>query len=142
MRFMVLLKADANTEAGVMPSRELIEQMGKHNEQLVKAGVLLAAEGLHASSTGARVTFSGATRAVVDGPFTETKELIAGFWMLQVRSKDEAIEWVRRFPKPLMGDAEIEIRQVIEAADFGPEFTDELRVHEQQQRARLAGKPA
>jgi len=127
MRFMILLKSDKNTEAGILPSEELLTEMGKFNEALVKAGVLLAAEGLQPSSKGARVKFSGATRTVLDGPFAETKELIAGFWLIQVRSKDEAIEWVKRCPNPLDGEAEIEIRQVFEASDFGEALTPELR---------------
>jgi hypothetical protein len=134
MRFMILLKADKNTEAGVLPSEKLLSEMGKYNEELVKAGVLLAGEGLQPSSKGARVKFSGSKRTVVDGPFAETKELIAGFWMLQVKSKEEAIEWVKRCPNPLEGEAEIEIRQVFEAADFGEAFTPELREAE----ARMA----
>jgi len=127
MRFMILLKSDKNTEAGILPSEELLTEMGKFNEALVKAGMLLAAEGLQPSSKGARVKFSGAKRTVVDGPFAETKELIAGFWLIQVRSKDEAIEWVKRCPNPLDGEAEIEIRQVFEASDFGEALTPELR---------------
>ncbi len=127
MRFMILLKSDKNTEAGILPSEELLTEMGKFNEALVKAGVLLAAEGLQPSSKGARVKFLGATRTVLDGPFAETKELIAGFWLIQVRSKDEAIEWVKRCPNPLDGEAEIEIRQVFEASDFGEALTPELR---------------
>ncbi len=127
MRFMILLKANQDTEAGILPSEELLTAMGKYNEELVKAGVLLAAEGLQPSSKGARVQFSGAKRTVVDGPFTETKELIAGFWLIQVRSKEEAIEWVKRCPNPLDGEAEIEIRQVYEASDFGEVLTPELR---------------
>ncbi len=137
MRFMLLLKADENTEAGVLPSEELLAEMGRYNEELVKAGVLLAGEGLHPSSKGARVKFSGAKRTVIDGPFTETKELIAGFWLIQVKSKDEAIEWVKRCPNPLDGEAEIEIRQVFEAEDFGEEFTPELREQEERLRAQL-----
>jgi hypothetical protein len=136
MRFMILLKADKNTEAGVLPSEKLLAEMGKYNEELVKAGVLLAGEGLQASSKGARVKFSGTSRTVVDGPFAETKELIAGFWLIQVKSKEEAIEWVKRCPNPLEGEAEIEIRQVFEAADFGDAFTPELREAE----ARLGEK--
>jgi hypothetical protein len=127
MRFMILLKADKNTEAGVLPDEKLLADMGKYNEELVKAGVMLAGEGLQPSSKGARVKFSGTKRTVIDGPFAETKELIAGFWMLQVKSKAEAIEWVKRCPNPLEGEAEIEIRQVFEAADFGEAFTPELR---------------
>ena len=136
MRFMILLKADKTTEAGVMPDEKLLAAMGKYNEELVKAGVLLAGEGLQPSSKGARVKFSGTKRTVVDGPFAETKELIAGFWMFQVKSKQEAIEWVKRCPNPLEGDAEIEIRQVFEAEDFGAEFTPELREQEERIRAQ------
>jgi hypothetical protein len=131
MRFMLLLKADRNTEAGVHPDGKLLADMGKYNEELVKAGVLLAGEGLQPSSKGARVRFSGTNRTVIDGPFPETKELIAGFWLIQAKSKDEAIEWVKRCPNPLMGEAEIEIRQVFEAADFGEAFTPELRAQEE-----------
>ena len=132
MRFMILVKADKDTEAGVLPSTELLTAMGKFNEELVKAGVMLAGEGLQASSKGARVRFSGSKRTVVDGPFAETKELVAGFWLWQVRSKEEAIEWVKRAPMP--EGSVIEIRQVFEAEDFGAEFTPELR--EQEQRLR------
>jgi len=131
MRFMIIVKADKNSEAGVLPDEKLLTAMGKFNEELVKAGVLLAAEGLQPSSKGARVRFSGSKRTVVDGPFAETKELIAGFWLWQVKSKAEAIEWVRRCPNPMPGDSEIEIRQVFEAADFGAEFTPELRAQEE-----------
>lgn len=138
MRFMILLKADKDTEAGVLPSTELLAAMGKYNEELVKAGVLLAGEGLQASSKGARVKFSGTKRTVIDGPFAETKELIAGYWLLQVKSKAEAIEWVTRCPNPLNGDAEIEIRQVFEADDFGAEFTPELREQEARVGAQMA----
>jgi hypothetical protein len=139
MRFMILLKADKNTEAGVLPSEEMLTAMGKYNEELVKAGVMLAGEGLQSSSKGARVKFSGKKRTVVDGPFTETKELIAGFWIFQVKSKEEAIEWVKRCPSPLgEGEAEIEIRQVFEAEDFGAEFTPELREQEERLRAQAA----
>jgi hypothetical protein len=143
---MILLKADKTTEAGVLPDEKLLAEMGKYNEELVKAGVLLAGEGLHPSSKGARVNFSGAKRSVIDGPFAETKELIAGFWMFQVKSKEEAIEWVKRCPNPLKGEAEIEIRQVFEAEDFGAEFTPELRQQEERIRAqaeqlKAAGKP-
>jgi hypothetical protein len=127
MRFMILLKANATTEAGVLPDEQLLADMGKYNEGLVKAGVLLAAEGLQPSSKGAKVKLSGNKRTVIDGPFAETKELIAGFWLFQVKSKDEAIEWVKRCPNPLGMEAEIEIRQVFEADDFGPQFTPELR---------------
>jgi Uncharacterized protein conserved in bacteria len=134
---MVIIKANRDTEAGVMPSEELLAAMGKYNEELVKAGVLLAGEGLHPSSKGARVRFSGAKRTVVDGPFTETKELIAGFWLIQVKSKEEAIEWVKRVPNPTGEESEIEIRQVFEAADFGAEFTPELREQEERLRTQV-----
>ena len=135
MRFMVIVKATKNSEAGVMPSEKLLVDMGKFNEELVKAGVMLAGEGLHPSSKGARVRFSGGKRTVIDGPFAETKELIAGYWLWQVKSKQEAIEWVKRCPDPMPGEeAEIEIRQVFEADDFGAEFTPELR--EQEERIR------
>ena len=137
MRFAVLLKADRRTEAGEMPSEAMLAAMGRYNEELVKAGVLLAAEGLHPSSRGARVHFSGDRRTVVDGPFADSKQLIAGFWMLQVASLDEAIEWVRRCPNPHEGDAEFEIRRVFEAEDFGAEFTPELRAREERQRAAI-----
>jgi hypothetical protein len=140
MRFMVMIKANKDTEAGVMPSEELLTEMGKYNEELAKAGVLLAGEGLQPSSKGARVKFSGEKRTVIDGPFTETKELIAGFWLIQVKSKEEAIEWVKRCPKPLEGEAEIEIRQVFEAEDFGDEFTPELREQEERLRKQIATK--
>jgi hypothetical protein len=136
MRFMILIKANKDTEAGVMPSEELLTEMGKYNEELAKAGVLLAGEGLHPSSKGARVKFSGDKRLVVDGPFIETKELIAGFWLWQVKSKEEAIEWVKRCPNPTGEEAEIEIRQVFEAEDFGSEFTPELREQEKRIRAQ------
>jgi hypothetical protein len=134
MRFMVMVKADKNTEAGVLPSRELLEAMGKFNEELVKAGVLLAGEGLQPSDKGARIKFSGNKRTVINGPFAETKELVAGFWMIKVKSKEEAIEWMKRCPNPTGHEAEIEIRQVFEAEDFGAEFTPELR--EQEERLR------
>ncbi|HEU4797520.1 MAG TPA: YciI family protein [bacterium] len=140
MRFMILLKADKNTEAGVMPSEELLTEMGKFNEELVKAGVMLAGEGLHPSSKGARVKFSRGKTTVTDGPFTEAKELIAGFWLWQVKSKEEAIDWVKRIPNPNNEDAEIEIRQVFEAEDFGSEFTPELREQEERLRAQIAAK--
>jgi hypothetical protein len=136
MRFMLIVKADKDTEAGVMPSEQLLTDMGKYNEELVKAGVLLAAEGLHPSSKGARVRFSGAQRTVIDGPFAEARELIAGFWLIQVQSKEEAIEWVKRCPNPTGAESEIEIRQVFEAADFGDEFTPELREQEERLRAQ------
>ena len=138
MRFMLLVKADKNTEAGVLPSKELVAAMGQFNEEMVKAGVLLAAEGLQPSSKGARVKFSGGQRIVTDGPFTEAKELIAGFWIWEVSSKEEAIEWVKRCPNPMYGESEIEIRQVFEADDFGAEFTPELREQEERQRASIA----
>ena len=138
MRFMILIKADKNTEAGVLPSEKLLTEMGKFNEELVKAGVMQAGEGLQPSAKGARVKFSGGKRTVVDGPFTETKELICGFWIWQVKSKEEAIEWVKRCPNPLEGDAEIEIRQIFEAEDFGAEFTPELRAQEERLRAQIA----
>ena len=140
MRFMILVKADKNTEAGVLPSEQLLADMGKFNEELVKAGVMLAGEGLQPSSKGARVKFSGAKRTVVDGPFAEVKELIAGFWLIDVKSKEEAIEWVKRVPNPTGEESEIEIRQVFEAEDFGPEFTPELREQEAQLRAQIAAK--
>ena len=137
MRFMILVKADKNSEAGVLPSEKLLTEMGKFNEELVKAGVMLAGEGLQPSSKGARVKFSGDKRTVTDGPFTEAKELIAGFWLWQVKSKEEAIEWVKRCPNPMPGmESEIEIRQVFEAEDFGAEFTPELRKQEERVRAQ------
>jgi hypothetical protein len=137
MRFMILVKADKNSEAGVLPDEKILAEMGKYNEELAAAGVLLAGEGLHPSSKGARVQFSGSKRTVIDGPFAETKELIAGFWLWQVQSKAEAIEWVKRCP---MSDAEIEIRQVFEAEDFGPAFTPELREQEERLRAQVHAK--
>ncbi len=133
---MVIVKATKDSEAGVMPGEKLLTDMGKFNEELVKAGVMLAGEGLQPSSKGVRVKFSGAKRTVVDGPFAETKELIAGFWLWQVKSKEEAIEWVKRCPNPMPGDSEIEIRQVFEAEDFGAEFTPELREQEERLRAQ------
>jgi hypothetical protein len=135
---MVIVKASKDSEAGVLPSRELLTEMGKFNEELVKAGVMLAGEGLQPSSKGARVRFSGAKRTVIDGPFTETKELIAGFWLWKVKSKQEAIEWVQRCPNPTGHEAEIEIRQVFEAEDFGSEFTPELKAQEERLRAKIA----
>ena len=139
MRFMVVVKATKNSEAGVMPSEGLLAAMGKFNEELVKAGVMLAGEGLHPSSKGVRVKFSNGKRTVIDGPFAETKELIAGFWLWQCKSKQEAIEWVKRCPDPMPGEeAEIEIRQVFEAEDFGAEFTPELRAQEERLRAKAA----
>jgi hypothetical protein len=140
MRFMILVKADKNTEAGGLPDEKLLTEMGKYNEELVKAGVLLAGEGLHPSAKGARVKFSGEKRTVIDGPFPETKELIAGFWLWQVKSKEEAIEWVKRCPNPTGAESEIEIRQVFEAEDFGPAFTPELREQEERLRAQVAAK--
>ena len=137
MRFMVMVRADRDTEAGVMPSEQVLAEMGRFNEELVKAGVMLAAEGLHPSARGARVRFDGARRSVVDGPFAETKELIAGFWLWQCRSLDEAIEWARRSP---FRESEVEIRQVFEADDFGAEFTPELRAQEERQRAEIAAR--
>jgi len=136
MRFMVLVKGNGDSEAGVMPSEELLAAMGQYNEEMVKAGVMLAGEGLHPSSKGARVKFSGDERTVTDGPFAEAKELIAGYWLIQVKSRDEAIEWVKRCPNPMDGESEIEIRQVFEAEDFGDEFTPELREQEDRIRAR------
>ncbi|HEX2259074.1 MAG TPA: YciI family protein [Actinomycetota bacterium] len=140
MRFMLIVKATEESEAGVMPSEELLTEMGKYNEELVKAGVMLAGEGLHPSSKGARVIFSGKDRTVVDGPFTETKELVAGFWLIEAKSIEEAIEWVKRAPNPMEGESQIEIRQVFEADDFGPELTPELREQEERLRAELAQK--
>jgi hypothetical protein len=137
---MVIVKATAESEAGVMPSEQLLAEMGKYNEELVNAGVMLAGEGLHPSSRGKRVRFSGKQRTVVDGPFAETKELIAGFWLIQARSMDEAVEWVKRCPNPFDGESEIEVRQVFEADDFGAEFTPELREQEERLRAKIAAK--
>jgi len=135
MRFMVIVKADNKSEAGILPDTKLLEAMGKYNEELVKAGVMLAGEGLHPSSKGARVRFSGAERTVLDGPFSETKELVAGFWIFNVKSREEAIEWVKRAPNPMPGtETEIEIRQVFEAEDFGATLTPELK--EQEERLR------
>ncbi len=140
MRFMVMVKANKDSEAGALPDEKILAEMGNFNEQLVKAGVLLAAEGLHPSSKGARVRFSGAKRTVIDGPFAESKELVAGFWLWQVKSREEAIEWVKRCPNPFPGESEIEIRQVYEAEDFGAEFTPELRAQEERLRAEVAAK--
>jgi len=134
MRFMVLVKANEDSEAGVLPDKKILTEMGKFNEELVKAGVMLAGEGLHPSSKGVRVRFSGGKRTVIDGPFAETKELVAGFWLWQVKSKQEAIEWLKRAP---FEDTEVEIRQVFESEDFGAEFTPELRAQEESQRARI-----
>jgi hypothetical protein len=137
MRFMVMVRATRDSEAGVMPDQKLLTEMGRFNEELVKAGVMLAGEGLQPSSKGARVRFSGPKRTVIDGPFAETKELIAGFWVWHVKSKEEAIEWVKRCPNPFAGESEIEIRQVFEAEDFGAEFTPELREQEERLRRRI-----
>ena len=140
MRFMVMVKATKESEAGVMPDEKMFAAMGKFNEELVKAGVMLAGEGLQPSSKGARVRFSGAKRTVIDGPFAETKELVAGYWIWNLKSKDEAIEWVKRCPNPMPTDSEIEIRQIFEAEDFGAEFTPELREQEERLRAEMAGR--
>ncbi len=137
MRFMILIKADKNSEAGVLPDDKLLAEMGQFNEELAKAGILLAGDGLHSTSKGARVRFTGPNRTVIDGPFAESKELIAGFWLWQVKSKEEAIEWVKRCPNPHPGvETEIEIRQIFEADDFGAEFTPELREQEERLRAK------
>ena len=141
MRLMVIVKADKNSEAGVLPDEKLLAEMGKYNEELAEAGGLLAGEGLHPSSKGARVRFSGTNRTVIDGPFAETKDLVAGFWIFQVKSKQEAIDWVKRSPNPLPGtESEIEIRQLFEADDFGAEFTPELREQEERIRAQVTAK--
>lgn len=140
MRFMIIVKATQDSEAGIMPSEELLTAMGAYNEQLVKAGIMLAGDGLHPSSKGARVRFSGPKRAVIDGPFAETKELIAGFWIWQCKSMEEAVEWVKRCPNPMPGDSEIEIRRIFEAEDFGEAFTPELREQEERIRAEAAKK--
>src|SRR5438477_1990098 len=137
-RFMLIVKASKDSEAGIMPGTDLLDAMGKYNEEMAKAGVMLAGEGLQPSSKGARVKFSGTKRTVIDGPFTETKELIAGFWLIQTKSKEEAIEWVKRCPNPMEGDSVIEIRQVFEAADFGEAFTPELRKKEERLAAKMA----
>jgi hypothetical protein len=137
MRFMVIVKANKDSEAGVLPDENLLSEMGKFNEELVKAGVMLGAEGLHASSKGARVRFSGTKRTVIDGPFAETKELIAGYWIWQVGSLQEAIEWAKRSPNPFAGESEIEIRQIFESDDFGAEFTPELREQEERLRKQI-----
>src|SRR5438874_9166931 len=136
MRFMVIVKANKDSEAGILPSTEILTAMGKFNEELVKAGVMLAGEGLHPSSKGVRVRFSGGKHTVIDGPFTETKELVAGFWLWQVKSKEEAIEWIKRCPNPHNEETEVEIRQVFEAEDFGAELTPELREQEERLRAQ------
>ena len=140
MRFMIIVKATKDSEAGIMPSKQLLTEMGNFNEELVRAGVLLAGDGLHPTSKGTRVKFSGTKRTVIDGPFAETKELIAGYWLWQVKSKEDAIEWVKRCPNPAVDgkEGEIEIRQVFEAEDFGAEFTPELREQEEQLRAKAA----
>jgi hypothetical protein len=140
MKFMVMVKASKSSEAGVMPSEKLLAEMGKFNEELVKAGVMLAGEGLHPSSKGARVRFSGKSRTVIDGPFAETKELVAGFWIWQVKSRAEAIEWVKRCPNPMPEDCEIEIRQIFAPEDFGAELTPELREKEERLRKQIAAK--
>jgi hypothetical protein len=137
---MILIKASKESEAGILPSERLLTEMGHFNEELVKAGVMLAGEGLQASSKGARVTFAGGKRTVVDGPFAETKELIAGFWLWQVKSMDEAIEWVKRIPNPTGDDGEVEIRQVFDADDFGPELSPELRKQEERLRSQMAAR--
>ena len=140
MRVMVLIKADTDSEAGVMPSEQLLTEMGQFNEELVKAGIMIDGEGLHPSSKAARVRFSGDQRTVIDGPFSETKELIAGYWLWQVKSMDEAIEWVKRCPNPMAGESEVEIRPVFEAEDFGAEFTPELREQEERLRAQISAR--
>jgi hypothetical protein len=140
MRFIAMIKANEISEAGGMPDEKILTAMGNYNEELVKAGVMLAGEGLQPSSKGARVRFLGDKRTVIDGPFAETKELIAGFWILQVKSKEEAIEWIKRSPNPFPGESEIEIRQVFEAEDFGPEFTPEARAQEERLRATMDAK--
>ncbi|PPE75556.1 dehydrogenase [Solimonas fluminis] len=140
MRVMVLIKADKDSEAGVMPSEQLLTEMGQYNEELVKAGIMLAGEGLHPSSKGARVRFEGKQRSVIDGPFAETKELLAGFWLWQVRSMEEAIEWVKRCPNPMGVSSEVEIRPVFESEDFGAEFTPELREQEERLREQIAAR--
>ena len=140
MRFMVIVKATADSEAGVMPSEQLLAEMGRYNEQLVKAGVMQAGDGLHPSSKGARVRFSGKDRKVIDGPFAETKELIAGFWIWQCASLKEAIDWVKRCPNPMLGESEIEIRQIFEAEDFGEAYTPELRERDERMRAEVTAQ--
>jgi len=140
MRVMVIVKATKDSEAGVPPSKDLIEAMGNYNEQLVKAGIMLAGEGLKASSKGKRVRFSGSQRSVMDGPFAETKELIAGYWIWQVRSLEEAVEWLKRCPNPMPGESEVEIRPVYEAADFGENFTPEAREREERLREKIAAR--
>ena len=142
MRFMVMVKATKDSEAGALPDQKILTEMGKFNEELVKAGIMLAGEGLQPTSKGARVRFSGNKRTLIDGPFTESKELIAGFWLWEVKSLDEAIEWVKRCPNPHPGESEIEIRQVFETADFGAEFTPELREQEERLRAQIEKQKA
>ena len=137
MRVMVMIKADKDSEAGVLPDEKMLTAMGNYNEELVNAGIMLAGEGLQPSSKGKRVTFSGTKRTVVDGPFSETKELIAGFWMWKVKSMEEAVEWLKRCPNPMIGESVVEIRQVFEAEDFGAEFTPELREQEERLRAKI-----
>jgi hypothetical protein len=138
VRFMVMVKATEESEQGVLPSTEMLEAMGRYNEELVKAGVMVAGEGLHPSSKGVRVRFDGTQRRVIDGPFAETKELVAGFWIFQVKSLEEAVEWVKRCPNPMPGASEIEIRQIFEADDFGEQFTPELRAQEERLRAQTS----
>jgi hypothetical protein len=140
MRFMVIVKASKESEAGAMPDEKIFAAMGKYNEELVKAGVWLSGDGLHPSSKGVRVRFSGTSRTVIDGPFTETKELIAGYWIWQVKSKEEAIEWLKRCPNPMPSESEIELRQVFELDDFGPALTPERRAQYEQLRTKLGGK--
>jgi hypothetical protein len=140
MRVMVIVKATKDSEAGVLPSKELITAMGNYNEELVKAGIMLAGEGLKPSSKGKRVRFSGSKRTVIDGPFAETKELIAGYWIWQVRSMEEAVEWLKRCPNPMPGESDVDIRPVYEAADFGENFTPELQEQEARLREQIAGK--
>jgi hypothetical protein len=140
MRFMIMVKATKDSEAGILPDQKLLAEMGKFNEELVKAGIMEAGEGLQPSSKGARVRFSGTKRTVIDGPFAETKELVAGFWLWKVKSKEEAIEWVKRCPNPMPSDSEIEIRQIFEAEDFGAEFTPELKAQEERLRATIAAR--
>ena len=141
MKFMILVKATGDSERGIMPSEQQFAEMGKFNEELMSAGILVSGDGLHPSSEGVRIRFSGNTRTIQEGPFPETNELVAGYWIWQVSSRDEAIEWVKRCPNPMPGDSEIEIRKIYEAEDFGPEFTAELREHEEELRKRLEGKP-
>ncbi len=140
MKFMILVKATGDSERGIMPSEQQFAEMGKFNEELMSAGILVSGDGLHPSSKGVRIRFSGNTRTVQEGPFPETNELVAGYWIWQVSSRDEAIEWVKRCPNPMPGDSEIEIRKIYEAEDFGPEFTADLREREEELRKRLEGK--